>query len=265
MITTKDLIESGKGYVANLTEYQETLSPELGLHEDIDLLIEQVESLNETLVGELPKVKKSYVVSGSFRLGGRIDLKPGTAVTLNIFGNDYACNITEQSNINDWVRNVLTEGQRVPDEDIIYIDSMVNVQTDQFDFDFVFQSNVNWPEGLYITMKVPGKAYSMGTSEFQKVYLRGTKVEIPSEIYDYPLFGFAVPYGMTMDSYNKCFTKIIGSTANIQKGTLADMRGFPASMIDDDEVNYFKNREWQRIFTPKSKYYRQANGQYLKY
>lgn len=265
MITTKDLIESGKGYIANLTQYQETLSPELGIFEDIELVIEQVESLNKSLIGELPRVKKANVVSGSFRLNGRIDLKPGTAVTISIFGNDYQCNITEQTSINEWIRNVLTEGQNVPDEDILYIDSMVNTQTDQFDFDFVFQSNTSWPQGLYITMKVPGKAYSLGTTEFNKVYLRGSKVDIPEEVYDYALQGFAVPYGMTMDSYNKCYVNIFKGTEGIQSGTLADMRGFPASMIGEDEVNFFKTRQWQRIFTPTSKYYRQANGQYLKY
>lgn len=258
-MTGKQLIEFGKEYLSELRNYSNELPQESSLQEDLEIAISNIESLNSALTESI-QVKKKFIASGNFNLQ-RLDLRPEMTLHIVLFNRKFGLTLSGKD-VNSQMIAIL-ENCGISQEDILFLESSLDILKDVLRIDFTYQTDTPQRDGLDFAAEVPA-LYAFGYTQFQKIYIRGNKNYIDPNVYNWPLSGFCVPYGLSKDNQHEIMLNIIDKVLDF--GDMADMRALnelPSAEIDI-YVNKFKAKKWNRIITPTTKWWFR-NGQYIVY
>jgi len=255
----KDLILKGESFIKDLQEFISGVPQESDIFDSLESTISTVQSLNNELKSLEPK--KKYVGSGNFNLSGRYDLRPEAALPIVIFGRKFNLTI-DNTTIENQVIEILNICG-IDNEDLTYLSVELDIIKDILRIDFVYQTDLVLKDGQDISAELPA-LYSFGYTQFNKIYIRGNKTFIDPEVYNWPLLGFCIPYGLDKNNQHDIMMNVIEAPKDF--GELADMRALDKLPQAEIEifVNKFKAKKWTRIITPTVKWWFR-NGQYIQF
>lgn len=214
-------------------------------------------------IKKIEPVKKNHIITGEFSLKGRYNIEPGQPIEIEMFEVKWL--IADVNNIQDEIIRILVGIYGIEDEDIIQIKSSVNFQTDELNFNFAAQTdNELHPieKGKDIALLTPQRKLTTGYSYRNKVEFSNNNIkELPAQLWDYPCYGFKIPYSVTNDPVD-LLNQIRIATSGSHGGTMADLRFWSETYRDivDPFVRELKNQRWKTILTQWERFYLNADG-----
>lgn len=208
-------------------------------------------------------VKKNHILTGEFSLKGRYNIEPGQPIEIEMFGNKWV--ISDTKNIQDEITRILVGIYGIEEDDVIYIDSSLNYQTDELNFNFAVQTNDELTpieKGKDIALLTPQRKLTTGYSYRNKVEFSNTNIkELPAQLWNYPCHGFKIPYSVTNDPVD-LLNQIRIATSGSHGGTMADLRFWSETYrgIVDPFVRELKNQRWKTILTQWERFYLNPDG-----
>lgn len=207
-------------------------------------------------------VKKNHIITGEFSLKGRHNIEPKNSIEIQIFGGKATIN---PEDIKEDILDVINEIYDTEPEDIIYFNSSLNYQTDELNFNFAFQTNGEGhsiEKGSDIALLTPQRKLTTGYSYRNKVEFSNTNIkELPAQLWNYPCYGFKIPYSVTNDPVD-LLNQIRIATSGSHGGTMADLRFWSETYrcIVDPFVRELKNQRWKTILTQWERFYLNPDG-----
>lgn len=214
-------------------------------------------------IKRIDPVKKNHIITGEFSLKGRYNIEPRQPIEIEMFWVKWV--IADVKNIHDEITRILVGIYGIEEDDVIYIDSSVNFQTDELNFNFAFQTNSDThpiEKGKDIALLTPQRKLTTGYSYRNKVEFSNTNIkELPAQLWNYPCYGFKIPYSVTNDPVD-LLNQIRIATNEINNGTMADLRYWSETYrgIVDPFVKELKNQRWKTILTQWERFYLNADG-----
>lgn len=219
--------------------------------------------LSKTLK-RIEPVKKNHIITGEFSLKGRHDIEPGQPIQVEIFGSTWV--FSDLNNIREALIRSFDGIHGIEASDLVFFESSLNYQTDELNFNFAAQTDNDLhpiEKGKDIALLTPLRKLTTGYTYRNKVEFSNTNIkELPNKLWDYPCYGFKIPYSVTNEPVD-LLNRIRIATSGAYGGTLADLRFWSETYrgIVDPFVKELKNQRWKTILTQWERFYLNPDGQ----
>lgn len=207
--------------------------------------------------------KKNHIITGEFSLKGRYNIEPRQPIEIEMLGTKQKTGLNDLD-LGCMVLEALSAfGVKSGDE--VLWESSVNFQTDELNFNFAYQTNDELhpiEKGKDIALLTPQRKLTTGYSYRNKVEFSNTNIkELPAQLWNYPCYGFKIPYSVTNDPVD-LLNHIRIATSGSHGGTMADLRFWSETYrgIVDPFVRELKNQRWKTILTQWERFYLNPDG-----